>query len=640
VAEQTRDGIAASTTPAASHRIALEHVARGDLAAARAKWQAVLARAPEDRAARYQIGLTWHDAGDLPRAVAWYRQQVEAYPDSFEAWHNLGLCLFALGAFGEAAEASRAAVGLRGDHYAARVSFAASLDAAGDTAAAVEAYREAHRLRATEVEPLERAASALARLRELPEAIALLGRAIALAPTRASLWWARAAHRSSLGEHRLALEDMRRAHELAPDDSRGHSAILVELQYDASPAAPAELAAEARRWAICHGATSSADITPVARPARRATPFPLRIGYISPRFGVGPLASFFMPVLAHHDRRRVELMLYAALPHDERVAERMRLHCSAWRELPSNDDAAAAMIAADRLDLLIDLAGHAPGGRLPVLARRPAPLQATWLDYSDTTGVAQIDYLISDAVHTPPAEAEHFTERLVLLPHCKFVFAPPAQESPGRTGPGSGIVFGCLNRHAKISDDAVRLWSRILERVPGSRLVLRAAAYGGTGTVAHVRARWAALGLPIHRVEFLPYAPLTEALSTYDAIDVALDPFPYNGGVTTCDALAMGAPVVALLGTRPIGRQSAALLRAAERPQWIGRTGEEYVDIATALARSPALARERASLAESVRRSPLCRAREFTAALENAFARMAELGRQDAARGEPVLIDG
>lgn len=637
--EQTRDAGAADTADAASHRIALAHVARGDLAAARAAWQAVLARAPQDRSARYQIGLTWHDAGDPSRAASWYRQQIEVFPDSFEAWHNLGLCLFALGAFREAADAARAAVDLRNDHYAARMSFAASLDAAGDTGAAAAAYREAHRLRPSEVEPLEKAAAALARLGELPEAIALLGRAIALAPARASLWWARAAHRSSLGEHPLALEDMRHAHELSPEDSRGHSAILIELQYETSPAAPVELAAEARRWAQRHFVPSRAQSGPVVRTARRATPFPLRIGYLSPRFGAGPLASFFMPVLAQHDRRRVEITLYAALAHDETVAERMRRHSSAWRTLPSDDDAAAAMIAADRVDLLVDLAGHAPGGRLPVLARRPAPVQATWLDYSDTTGLAQIDYLISDAVHTPPDEAERFTERLVLLPHCKFVYAPPVQASSERRDAAS-IAFGCFNRHAKISDDAVRLWARVLAGVPGSRLVLRAAAYGGAGTVAHVRRRWAELGLPIDRVEFLPYAPLAEALATYDAVDIALDPFPYNGGATTCDALAMGVPVVALLGARPIARQSAALLHAAERPQWIATTGDEYVDIAAALARSPALARERASLAENVRRSPLCRAGDFARALENAFGRMVELGRQEAARRDPVSIDG
>jgi predicted O-linked N-acetylglucosamine transferase (SPINDLY family) len=313
----------------------------------------------------------------------------------------------------------------------------------------------------------------------------------------------------------------------------------------------------------------------------------------------------------------------------------------AWRELPANDDQAAEQIAADRLDLLIDLAGHSPGGRLPVLARRPAPVQATWLDYADTTGLAQIDYLLSDAIHTPAEDAPRFTERLVLLAPCRFVYATAAAAPvpSGGADATAKISFGCFNRHAKLGDDAVRLWARVLERVPGSHLVLRASAYGGAGTISDVRERWARLGLPLDRVALLPYLPLGEALRAYDEIDIALDPFPYNGGVTTCDALAMGVPVVALLGTRMIGRQSAALLRAAGRQQWTAATRDDYVAIAVDLARAAKRA-DRTSLAREVRASPLCRAREFTSMFERACALMVEAGPRpasDAAR-EPLVV--
>jgi predicted O-linked N-acetylglucosamine transferase (SPINDLY family) len=319
----------------------------------------------------------------------------------------------------------------------------------------------------------------------------------------------------------------------------------------------------------------------------------------------------------------------------------MRSLGEAWRELPADDDEAAAQIGSDRLDLLIDLAGHTPGGRLPVLARRPAPVQATWLDYSDTTGLPQIDYLLSDPIHTPAEDAPYFTERLVLLTPCRFVYAPPAgaRASPVAADAGARISFGCFNRHAKISDDAVRLWARLLERLPASRLVLRASAYGGAGTVAHVREHWARLGLPLDRVELLPYVPLAEALRTYDEIDIALDPFPYNGGVTTCDALAMGVPVVALLGTRMIGRQSAALLHAAGRPEWIAKTEDEYLNIAVGLARSAERSGLRVSLAGEVRASPLCRTQEFTAAFERACARMVDAGPRPEAAPEPLVIE-
>jgi predicted O-linked N-acetylglucosamine transferase (SPINDLY family) len=619
----------------------MEHVARGDLAAARTAWEALLSEAPQDRLARYHIGLTWHDAGELERAAHWYRQQVAAFPESLPAWHNLGLCLFALRDFRSAAEASRAAVRLDRAHYAAWLNLAASLNAEGDLEGAVDCYREAHRIRSREIEPLERAAAASGAMAELPAAIALLDEAIEMEPGRASLWWARGAHRSNLGRHRLALEDMRRALALSPDDSRGHSALLMELQYDTTLVSRAEALAEHRRWAERHAARQPS-LAPAAAP-RRARSMPrLRIGCLSPRFGAGPLASFFLPVLEHHDRRRVEILLYSAFRHDDTVAARMRSFGEAWRELAADDDEAAAQIASDRLDLLIDLAGHTPGGRLPVLARRPAPVQGTWLDYADTTGVPQVDYLLSDAIHTPVEDAAYFTERLVLLTPCRFVYAPPAgtHASPVAADAGARTTFGCFNRHAKISDDTVRLWAALLERLPASRLVLRASAYGGAGTVAHVREHWARLGLPLDRVELRPYVPLAEALRTYDGIDVALDPFPYNGGVTTCDALAMGVPVVALLGTRMIGRQSAALLHAAGRPEWVATTEDEYLDIALGLARSRERSELRTSLAEEVRGSPLCGVQQFTAMFERACASMVEAGPRPETRSEPLVIAG
>jgi predicted O-linked N-acetylglucosamine transferase (SPINDLY family) len=496
---------------AAAHRLALEHVARGDLAAARTAWEALLSEAPQDRLARYHIGLTWHDAGELEQAAHWYRQQVAAFPESLPAWHNLGLCLFALRDFHSAAEASRTAVRLDRAHYPAWLSLAASLNAEGDLEGAVDCYREAHRIRAREIEPLERAAAASGAMAELPAAIALLDEAIEMEPGRASLWWARGAHRSSLGRHRLALEDMRTALALSPDDSRGHSALLMELQYDTTLVSRAEAVAEHRRWAERHAARRPSPApAAVAVPRRASTLSRLRIGCLSPRFGAGPLARFFLPVLEHHDRGRVEILLYSAFRHDDAVAARMRSLGEAWRELAADDDEAAAQIASDRLDLLIDLAGHTPGGRLPVLARRPAPVQATWLDYADTTGVPQVDYLLSDAIHTPVEDAAYFTERLVLLTPCRFVYAPSpgAYGAPAAADGGARTTFGCFNRHAKISDETVRLWAALLERLPVSRLVLRASAYGGAGTVAHVREHWARLGLPLDRVELRPYVPL------------------------------------------------------------------------------------------------------------------------------------
>jgi predicted O-linked N-acetylglucosamine transferase (SPINDLY family) len=332
--------------------------------------------------------------------------------------------------------------------------------------------------------------------------------------------------------------------------------------------------------------------------------------------------------------------LYAGHVHDDAHAARMRSACDAWRILPDDDDAAAAMIAADGLDILVDLAGHSPGHRLPVFARKPAPVQATWLDYFDTTGVSEIDYLLTDRVHTPEADAGFVSERIVWLPNCRFAYAPVAapEPSPPPQDRNGYVTFGSFNRHAKATDGVAALWKSVLDAVPGSRLALRASAYRGGGTVAFVRERWARAGLPIDRIDFLPYAPLADAMHSYRDIDVALDTFPYGGGVTTCDALAAGVPVVTLAGDAMVARQGAALLRAAGQPQWIAQTPADYVRLAAAVAGDARRADVRRDLALGLPASPLGRIAAFAAALERALRAMVEAGPRNGEETRAPLV--
>jgi protein O-GlcNAc transferase len=623
---------------AAYHCAALAHVAQRDLPGARALWQALLERDPADPAARYQIALTWHDEGNLAEAARWYERQLERVPQSFQAAYNLGLARMDANDPAGAATAFARATEIDPGKARAWMALGSAQRRNGDCATAARSY-----LRADDVDPsttngLAAAAAALADAAELPAAIELLDRAIHREPGNASLRWARGSNLSNLGDHAAALRSMREALAQDPGDAAGHSALLLEMQYDTRASSRADLARAHLEWADRH----LRGVRAAARnpPAPRAGEPRLRIGYVSPRFGSGPLASLFLPVLEAHDRSRFHVTLYSAHAHDDDVAPRMRRAADAWRDLPADDDAAAAAIAADGLDLLVDLAGHAPGHRLAVLARRPAPVQATWLDYFDTTGVAAIDYVLSDPVHTPAAEAAHFRERIVWLPHCRFVYrpvvAPVLTVAPSRaTG---RVTFGSFNRHAKITDEVLAVWKSVLDAVPGSRLQLRASAYRGTGTVAWLRDRWAAAGLPVDRIDFRPFVPLADAIAAYRDIDVALDTFPYNGGVTTCDALSMGVPVIAVTGDRMIARQSAALLRAADREEWIADTPDAYVALAVRVARSVAAGAAREALFRAFPGTALCRATEFVAALERAYRVMIETGPRCGDALPPIAI--
>lgn len=621
----------------AYHALALARVRTGDRAGARSAWLALLERDPDDPTARYQIALAFHEDGDRGEAARWYEAQVARHPSSPRAWHNLGLLRLATGDAGGAVAALREAVAGAPDAAPAWTALGRALARTGDTAAAIEAWTRAHAVDPRAIEPLERRAAALGERAALPAAIATLREAIAIDSRKPSLRLSLAAHLSSLGEHADALAELREAVALAPADAAGHSALLFELQYDDALATREDVALEHRRWARRH----ADGLPPVHRPARARPPDRMRVGYLSPRYGMGPLATLFLPVLESHDRTRCEIVLYSTHPHEGPVNARFRRAAEAWRDLPQDDASAAAMIADDGLDLLVDLAGHAPGHRLGVLARRPAPVQATWLDYFETTGMRSVDYFVSDAVCTPASDAALFRERLVQLP-CRFAYRPldsPAV-TPAPAAARGHVTFGSFNRHAKLSPATLDAWGEILRAAPDSRLALRAAAYGGQGTVEWIRDRWARRGLPVDRIDFLPWLPWREALAAYADVDIALDPFPYNGGATTCDALAHGVPVVALAGERPIARQSASLLRAAGHPEWIARSTDAYVRLAVELARSGSLDRTRRELHAGMPHSALCDVGRFARSLERAFAAMIAAGecRDEPRAREPLAV--
>jgi protein O-GlcNAc transferase len=566
------------------HACALAHAAAGDRPRARTRWLALLERFPDDPLARFQIGVTHHDDGNLREAARWYGEQLARTPSMAAAWLNLGHVQRAL----------------------------------GNAPSAIDAWMRAHAAKPDDSRPLLLAAKLAGEHADLPDAIDRATRALAISPTSAEAYFVRAAHRSSLALHADAVDDLSTATALDPTNAAGHSALLLELHYDETLRSPEAMRVEHEAWAARHAPEDPPRWS--SRSVRRER---LRVGYLSPRFGDAPLAALLLPVLEAHDRRRFERFAYATYAADGETARRIRASVDAWRVLPANDDEAQRIVEADSIDVLVDLCGHAPGNRLPLLSRRLAVRQATWLDYFDTTGMAAMDFLIGDAVHSPASHAGRFVERLVLLPHARFAYRPPAafaaRARSDRAGP---VVFGSFNRHAKITDVVIDTWAAILDAVPGSRLVLRAAAYRSPSTVAWIRERWRARGIDVTRIAFDPFAGLAELHAAYDAIDLALDPFPFNGGVTTCDALAQGLPVITLEGDRMISRQGSALLGAAGRSRWIARSRDEYIALAVALSHRRTLEAERAALVAEFARSPLCDIAGFTATLERAYAAM------------------
>ncbi len=462
---------------------------------------------------------------------------------------------------------------------------------------------------------------ALEHLARLDEAIVWFGRAAALAPQRADIRNALGVANFNLANHAEALAHYRAAIALNQDFAEARSNLLMALHY-VEPIDPEQLLAEHVAWAtriVAGEPLQTAARTAFANPRDPARP--LRVGYVSPRFCGGPLERFFLPLLEAHDCGLFHVTCYATSGVRDAATEAMRRSAAAWRNVePYSTGELADVIRSDGIDILVDLAGHCPGHRLPVFARRAAPVQMTWMDYVDTTGVPAMDFLVSDPFHTPVAGAQRFTERVLRLPDTRLVYRPPAP-MPALVPPPSlargYVTFGCFNRLSKFGDGVIRTWSAILQRVPRARLILKSTALASDMTRELVRQRFARHGVDPAVLDLRGFSAESEMLRQYGDVDIALDPFPYNGCTTTCDALAMGVPVITLEGAVLPGRHGIALLKNCGLDDWITRTREEYVDLACAAAADTnRLARLRLELRERFLASPLTDAPRFARAFE------------------------
>jgi predicted O-linked N-acetylglucosamine transferase (SPINDLY family) len=325
-------------------------------------------------------------------------------------------------------------------------------------------------------------------------------------------------------------------------------------------------------------------------PERRAEPERrLRVGYVSGDFRRHAVGDFLMPLLQHHDRAQIELACYAEIARPDRQTAAFAELADRWHSTVGlTDDQVAALVRADAIDILVDLSGHTASHRLGVFARKPAPLQVSWLGYPSTTGLAAIDYRLTDAIAdpAPDAEAQH-RERLVRLPHGSWTYVPPRatpEVAPPPSTAGAAPTFGSFNNLAKVNARVIAAWVRILAAVPDSRLMLKSHQLADAPTRELVRSRFTAAGIAPERILVEPgISNWAGHMAAYGTLDVALDPFPYNGTTTTCEALWMGVPVIALRGDRHAGRVGASLLTRLGLDALIAGDIDDYVAKAVAL---------------------------------------------------------
>ena len=423
-----------------------------------------------------------------------------------------------------------------------------------------------------------------------------------------------------LGRPQEAAAAFERAVALYPEYSRAHSNLLRSLNYRSDISA-ADLFAAHLRWDECHGRKLRHwdDFKDISRdPERR-----LRVGYVSPDFCRHASIHCREPLLAAHDHDKFEVFYYADVSRPDAVSERLRGYADHWIDIHGwSMQAVDARVRADRIDLLIDLSGHFAGNRLKVFACKPAPVQLGFV-YPNTTGLSAIDYRIVDTI-TDPAGAEAFcSERLIRLPRCFLSYQPHPEGGPVMPPPArqSGqVTFGSFNKLAKVTQEVIALWAQVLHAVRGSRLFLKAPALADLAPRRRVLTAFAAQGIDPGRIRLEPHTPSPGHLPCYGEIDIALDPVPYNGAVTSCETIWMGVPLVSLRGDRHVARVGASLLTAINLPELIAETPEDYVGIAAGLGGNlDRLAELRAGMRERMRASALCDGVGFARAIENAY---------------------
>jgi protein O-GlcNAc transferase len=510
---------------------------------------------------------------------------------------QLGNLLFAQGEIAEAATLFSEVLASRPDFAAAHNNLGNVLSKLGQTAAAVAHYRRAVALAPAMAEAHNNLGCALFLLGQLGPAIAHYKEAIGL-----------------------------NAHAPAP-----YTNLVLALHY--VPGVTSALISEAtRRWAgSLPGRLSRPSYQ--TRQAVKDLARPLRIGYVSGDFRNHPVAYFIESIITAHDREAADVFCYGNTAVGDATTARIAEAADHWCDISAlTDHDAAHRIAEDAIDILIDLSGHTAGNRLTMFARKPAPIQCTWLGYVGTTGLREIDYILADRFVIPPQDDGYYSERPYRLPNSYLCFTPPNEDiavGPAPILTTGAPTFGCFNNLLKINGTVVDLWSALLAAVPRSRLYLKTAQLDDEGIRHGIASEFAARGIEGDRLRLAGGSPRHELLAAYNEVDIALDPFPFGGGTTTLEALWMGVPTITLRGDRFVGRVGESVLTTLGLTELVAASPADYLAASIGLAGDVnRLAALRADLRQRLVGSPLCDARTFARDLETGYRAMWLAGRR------------
>lgn len=572
------------------------------------------------------LGNVFREVGKFKEAESSYRKATELQPNMAVACSNLAGVLMEVGRYQEAEMFCRRALEISPNSVDALNCLGNILKAMDRVSEAEESFRKAIALDGNNSNSCLNLGAFLVATGKLSEAEVFYRKALTINPGFTKAYNNLAILLLHQGRADEAVDSFRKALEISPDFPKAHSNLVYAMNYSPNLTAM-EILEESLHWDAVHGKPLAGRIRQhnnARDPERR-----LRIGYVSPDFREHSVSFFFESLLEAHNDDEVLTFCYSDVASPDETTERLQLLSQRWRNcLGLSNEEVARQIRKDRIDILVDLAGHTAGNRLLVFAEKPAPVQVTWLGYPNTTGLSTMDYRITDAIADPVGVADPLhTEKLYRLAEGFLCYSPPIEApavSPLPAAKNGFVTFGSFNKLAKITPEVIELWAAILKRVPGSRLFLKNVSLADAAARASFLDAALSCGIDSSRIDLVPYvASKEDHLALYGDVDISLDTFPYNGTTTTCESLWMGVPVVALLGDRHASRVGGSILSRVGLDDLAARNRQDYVDAAVNLARNSGyLAGLRCELRDLMARSPLCDSEGFARSMEAAYREM------------------
>jgi protein O-GlcNAc transferase len=585
--------------------------------------QAILLK-PDYAEAYSNLGITRHELGRLNEAEESFRKAILLKPDYAEAYSNLGATLHELSRLNEAEECYKQAILLKPDYAEAYSNLGITYKELSRLNEAEECYKQAILLKPDYAEAYSNLGITRHELGRLNEAEESYKQAILLKPDYAEAYSNLGITRHELGRLNEAEESFRKAIEIKANYSNAHNNRNLCLNYS-SLWSPLFIYKQHLEFEKQFGRSK---VEHTLNPFfKKDSSQRLRIGYVSADFKIHSVAFFFEPLLKNHNSHAVETFCYYNNTVVDTTTKRLMNACDHWRSIFGiSNQKVINLIKNDKIDILVDLSGHTAGNRLLVFTQKPSPIQVTWLGYPNTTGLSTIDYRLTDIIADPIGEADELhSETLLRLPNGFQCYQanddiPVHTELPQKRG--KQITFGSLNNVIKITPIVIKTWSKILHSVPTSRLVLKFQKLNNNSSYYHDL--FIQEGISKERIEFYQPSPsIEEHLSLYNTIDICLDPFPYNGATTTCEALWMGVPVITLLGDRHVGRVGASILTNIGLEDFIAHDINGYIELAVEMSANLKYLMEiKTGLRKRMQNAPLCDGLSFAKDFETIYQDM------------------